>query len=350
MLLTSHRAEQAIVGGGRFFGTHMVARLTVFLAMALALPAQAKMHAYVFDDQSGEVSVIDTDAQKVVDRVDAGLRIRWFASRFFDGKRVWAVDGDPGKAEIVVFDPWTLATLKRIPFGKGPSFSVELSPDLRFAVAAAAGSNEVVVIDTGTYEIVRRVPVGQFPCDLTLSSDGSLAFEPDRDQDTLSVIDWRAGKTVRVIAFASGSKPHMLTLSPDGRRLWVQERDASHVSVFDTRTFERLARLPVGNYPATNEFDREGRVTVTTHIGDRVINVFDGEKIRQTKTIAVGESPVNSAFRTDGRYLYVTNRVSRTVSVIDTERWVVAKTLGVGKAPFGIYLFDPTTGEMAGNR
>ncbi len=325
------------------------------LLCALALfglfsSAEAKTYAYVFNIGSGDISVIDTEAQEVIDTVDVGLRIRWFSSRFFDGKRVWTTDADMKKAEVVVFDPWTLKTLKRFPIGKGPSFSVELTPDHRFAIAHAAGSNEVVVIDANSYEIVRRIPVGQFPCDLTLSVDGRLAYEPDRDQDTLSVIDWRSGKTLRTIAFEKGSRPRMLTLSPDGKRLWVEERDSSKVSVFDTRTFERLAYLPAGKMPATNEFAPSGRYTVVTHMGDNVIKVFESETFREVKTVKVGKSPVNSAFRPDGRYVYVTNRLSGTVSVIDTADWKVAKTLKVGDKPFGIYLFDPTQGTMAGNR
>ncbi len=325
----------------------------VLLALAvfgLTLPAEAKTYAYVFNDASGQVSIIDTEAHEVIVTVDVGLRIRWFASRFFDGKHVWAVDGDPQKAEVVVFDPWTLRTLKRLPFGKGPSFSVELSPDHRFAITHAAGSNEVVVIDAASYRIVRRIATGQFPCDLTLSTDGRLAYEPDRDQDTLSVIDWQAGTTLHTIPLANGSKPHMLTLSPDGRRLWVQEREAFKLSVFDTQTLERVAYLPVGTRPATNEFTPSGRYTLVTHLGDSVVKVFEVDTFREVKTLQVGKSPVNSVFRPDGRYAYVTNRQSGTVSVIDAERWEVVKTLTVGGHPFGIYLFDPTQGQMAGNR
>ena len=325
----------------------------VFAALVMfgnTVSAEAKTYAYVFNIGSGDISVIDTDSHEVIDTVDVGLRIRWFASRFFDGKRVWATDADLKKAEVVVFDPQTLKTLKRIPIGKGPAFGVELTPDHRFAVAAAAGSDEVVVIDASTYEIVRRIPTGKFPCDLTLSLDGRLAFEVDRDQDTLSVIDWQAGKTLETISLAGGRKPHMLTLSPDGKRLWVQERETSKVSVFDAQTFERVARLPSGTGPATTEFRPSRRYAITTHIDDQVVKIFDSDTLREVKTLEVGQNPVNSAFQPDGRYVYVTNKASNTVSIIDTERWEVVKTLDVGKTPWGIYLFDPATGQMAGNR
>lgn len=133
-----------------------------------------------------------------------------------------------------------------------------------YAYVFNIGSGDVSVIDTRTYEVVRRTPVGEFPCDITLSLDGRLAFEVDRDQDTLSVIDWQAGHTLETITFAGGKKPHILTLSPDGRRLWVQERETSTVSVFDAQTYERVARLSSGKGPATTEFAPSRRFAITT--------------------------------------------------------------------------------------
>ena len=141
-----------------------------------------------------------------------------------------------------------------------------------------------------------------------------------------------------------------VALSPDGRRLWVQERETSKVSVFDAQTFERVASLAAGNAPATTEFTPSRRYAVTTHIGDQIIKVFETDTFQEVKTIRVGQNPVNSVFRPDGRYAYVTNKASDTVSIIDVERWEAVKTLDVGKTPWGIYLFDPTRGEMAGNR
>ena len=302
---------------------------------------EKQAHAYVFNMGSGQVSIIDTDSHKVIKTVDAGLRIRWFSSRFFDGKRIWAVDGDMQKAEVVVFDPRTLNTLQRIPFGKGPALSVELTPDLRYALADAAGSDEVVVIDTASYDIVKRIPTGKFPCDLTLSKDGMLAYEPDRDQDTLSVIDWTKGETPLQVTLEAGSKPHMLTLSPDGATLWVQERETHRVSVYDTATLARRVYLQVGTRPATNEFTPDGRFTIVTHIGDKVVKVFDTATYQEIKTIPVGKGPVNTAFRPDGEYAYITNMGSNTVPVIDTARWEVIKTIPVGTMPFGLYVFAP---------
>ena len=312
--------------------------------------ANAKTFAYVFNEGSGDISIIDIGTQEVTATVDAGLRIRWFSNRFFDGKRVWTIDADFENAEVIVFDPWTLQTIKRIPFGKGPSMSLELSPDFKFAITISPGTDEVVVIDTATYEIVRRIPVGKFPCDLTLSLDGKLAFVVERDQDTLSVVDWRNGKTLKTVALKDLSRPHMLTLSPDGTKLWVQERDAAKLSVYDAESLNRVVRLPVGRAPITTEFTPSGRTTLTTHIGQSFLKVFDADSFGEIKTIQVGQSPVNSIFEPGGRYAYVTNRQSNSVSIIDTVPWEEIKTIKVGTHPFGIYLFNPSQGTMAGNR
>jgi len=312
--------------------------------------ANAKTFAYVFNEGSNNISIIDIETQEMTATVDAGLRIRWFSNRFFDGKRVWTIDADFKNAEVIVFDPWTLQTINRIPFGSGPSMSLELSPDLKHAITISPGTDEVVVIDTANYEIVRRIPVGKFPCDLTLSLDGKHAFIVERDQDTLSIIDWQNGKTLKTVALEDLSRPHMLTLSPDGTKLWVQERDAAMLSVYDAKTLERVARVPVGRAPITTEFTPSGRMTITTHIGEDFLKIFDAEGLGEIKTIQVGKSPVNSIVEPTGRYAYVTNRQSNSVSVIDTELWGEIKTIKVGTNPFGIYLFNPSLGTMAGNR
>ncbi len=312
--------------------------------------ANAKTFAYVFNEGSSDISIIDLETQEVTATVGAGLRIRWFSNRFFDGKRVWTIDADFENAEVIVFDPWTLQTIKRIPFGSGPSMSLELSPDLKHAITISPGTDEVVVIDTATYEIVRRIPVGNFPCDLTLSLDGKHSFIVERNQDTLSIVDWQSGKTLKTVALEDLSRPHMLTLSPDGTKLWVQERDTAKLSVYDAKSLTRVARFPVGRAPVTTEFTPSGRTTLTAHLGEGFLKIVDADSFSEIKTIQVGQSPVNSIVEPSGRYAFVTNRQSNSVSIIDTELWEEIKTIKVGTNPIGIYLFNPSLGMMAGNR
>ena len=135
---------------------------------------------------------------------------------------------------------------------------------------------------------MRRIPVGKFPCDLTLSVDGKHAFIVERDQDTLSIVDWQSGKTLKTVALEDQSSPHMLTLSPDGTKLWVQERDTAMVSVYDAKSLNRVARFPVGRAPITTEFTTLGRTTLTTHIGEDFLKIFDADSFSDIKTIQVG--------------------------------------------------------------
>ena len=61
----------------------LVATLLCVLALfGHSSSVEAKTYAYVFNIGSGDVSVIDTDAQEVVDAVDVGLWVFWFSIRF----------------------------------------------------------------------------------------------------------------------------------------------------------------------------------------------------------------------------------------------------------------------------
>ena len=90
---------------------------------------------------------------------------------------------------------------------------------------------------------------------LDIFSRCKLAFEPDRDQDTVSVIDTATFEVIRVLPFKKESKPHMLTVSPKGKFLWVEERDANVVSILDVSTFEVVKRIPV-RYLRLKEADK----------------------------------------------------------------------------------------------
>ena len=88
--------------------------------LAAATPASAYI-AYVSNEKSNTVSVIDTAARQVTDTIAVGL---------------------------------------------GP-LGIALTHD-GFAYVADAGSNDVAVIDTATDQVVVRIPVGQVPSDVAV--------------------------------------------------------------------------------------------------------------------------------------------------------------------------------------
>ncbi|MFQ5899492.1 MAG: cytochrome D1 domain-containing protein [Candidatus Methylomirabilia bacterium] len=335
---TSERDNARAEGGSVFAG--ILGFLLILLVGPGGVPAEAgaSPSVYVFNIGSKDISVIDPSTQAVVRTIPLGTGVQWFSDRHFDGTYIWATEANMERAVILLLDPTTMRVAKRFDVGKGPDFAVKITPDLKEAWTHASGDNVVVVIDVKTHQVIRRIPVGEFPCDLDMSPDGGVIWEPDRDADTVRALDRGTGAVKALLRSPQGSKPHMLTVSPDGTTVWVQEREGYSLAVIDARRFQLLERIPVGTRPATNEFTPDGRLTFVTHIGDEIVTVLDVGTRKKLADIRTGRGPVNTVFTPDGRYAYVTNHGSDTVSVIDVARLRVVRTIPVGKMPFGILI------------
>jgi protein NirF len=61
--------------------------------------------------------------------------------------------------------------------------------------------------------------------------------------DVVQVIDLPSLEVVHTLT--PGPAVLHLEFSPRGEQLWLSVRDADRVEVYDTRTFERLAQIPV---------------------------------------------------------------------------------------------------------
>jgi len=131
----------------------IVCLLFLFGMTLVAIPAQAQARAYVTDQGSNTVSVIDTSTNTVV------------------------------------------AT---IPVAGGPS-GVAITPDGTRAYVTNANSNTVSVINTSTNTVVATIPVGVFPVGVAITPDGTRAYVANFRSDTVSVIDTATNTVVATI-------------------------------------------------------------------------------------------------------------------------------------------------------
>ena len=121
--------------------------LLVALALAVApLAGAAAPFAYVPNEGSGTLSIIDTATDQVVGEVPVGQKPRGTVVSA-DGRTAYVSD-QPNNVIVIV----DLAARKRsgtIAVGASPE-GVGLSPDGRWIVAAVEETNEVVFVDTRT--------------------------------------------------------------------------------------------------------------------------------------------------------------------------------------------------------
>ena len=126
---------------------------------------------------------------------------------------------------------------------------VKLSPDGKVFYVADMMSNGVWLIDAHSFRKIGFVPTGAGAHGLYSSRDSRYLYVSNRDEGSVSVIDFATRKVVTKWRLPGGASPDMGGVSADGGVLWLSGRYDSEVYAIDTKTGQLLARIPVGHGP-----------------------------------------------------------------------------------------------------
>src|SRR5580658_5347822 len=124
------------------------------LLLAVALPLMAAPIAYVPNEKSGTLSLIDTADDHVIAEIPVGKTPRGIAASP-DGKKLYVSD-QPNSA-LVVVDLASRTVAGSIALGESPE-GVAASPDGKWVAAAVEISNSVALIDTATGTKIASIP------------------------------------------------------------------------------------------------------------------------------------------------------------------------------------------------
>jgi|GEM_PF-1374876 len=323
-----------------------------------ALPVSAAPFAYVTNNTSRSVSVIDTaTSNTVVDTVAVPVGTRPYGVAVApDGKRVYVgnhflrSEFEPSGSSVSVIDTTTTPnTVVDTVVLDDTSQGVAVAPDgKRVYVANWLGSNEaaggsVLAIDTTITpnSVVDIVTVGYFPQEVAVAPDGKRVYVTNLG-GYVSVIDTTTTPKSVVDTVAVGDQPYGMAVAPDGKRVYVGNMDHNTVSVIDTTTTPNTVvdNVAVGDHPWGVAVAPDGkRIYVANWFSDSV-SVIDTTTTPNTvvDTVAVGYFPSGVAVAPNGKRVYVTNQESNSVSVIDTTTTpnTVVDTVAVGGRPIGV--------------
>ena len=172
------------------------------------------------------------------------------------------------------------------PVGAGPS-SQPSEPFVRTSRTSPATASRSSI----------RSPVIGFPRVLTVTSDGTTAYQTMRWINGVLVLDLQRHEVVDRIAFEEpvyapeGKDAHGPALTPDGGELWLTTQTSSDVAVIRTRDRELLAHIPVGRDPNRVDFTRDGQLALISNTGSNDVSVIDVSRRKVVATIPVGASP-----------------------------------------------------------
>ena len=266
--------------------------------------AAAAPFAYITNQGSHNVSVIDLALQRVVATVPVGKSPAGVVAASATGQ---VFVSNPDSHDISVIDMRSQTVVRTLQAGKGP-VGIDASADGRQVFVADWYSNELLVFDADplahSAPPVARIEVGQAPAGVAAATapDGrALVFVAERDDDSIAAIDVRGRRIVGRVKV--GTHPFALLLDAPRQRLYALNVMSDDITVIDIGPLMASAAPP--NLPVV-------------------------------ATLKVGKAPYGAALTPDGALMYVTNQHEDSVSVIDARSLTVVRTLPGFGYPEGV--------------
>ncbi len=191
--------------------------------------------------------------------------------------------------------------------------AVAITPDGKRALVVKNTTNKIGVLSIDGRAVVYQekldMPVGQFPYNIDITPDGSIAIVAhtgngglsDGHVDTLAVIDLSPGKPPHVANYVTaGDAPEAFAISPTGK-----------IAVALLLGGDVL--LPPDHWAHS----RKGSIAVFA---------IDGLELKLIQKIEAGGLPEGVAFSPDGAFMYVSNFKGKVVAVYNVDGRNVSDT------------------------
>jgi YVTN family beta-propeller protein len=270
------------------------------------------------------------------------------------GKALLAYVTNEGSQELTIIDTRTDSAVATIPVGTRPR-GVKVSPDGKTIFVALSGSprcpptmpdaeceklkadkskDGIAVVDAAARKVTRVLPGGSDPEAFDVSTDGGTLFVSNEDAGTASIVDVASGKIRATVPV--GKEPEGVRVSPDGKTVWVTGETAHNVTILDTQTGKKVGEIEVGQRPRSVTFTPDGSRAYVTSEVDGTVWVIDAPARKKIAVLPMpqGSKTMGSVTSPDGKRIYVSNGRGGTISVIDVATDSVTATVAVGQRPW----------------
>ncbi len=304
--------------------------ITALAFLLLVSITGASPFAYITNQESNSLSVIDTTTDKVTTTINVGSSPVGVAINP-DGTKVYVANSKSN--DVSVIDTATNTVIARVPAGSSPK-GVAVSPDGKKVYVTNLASNTISVIDTTTNTVVSTVKTGKSPTGVAVSPDGKKVYVTNYGDKTVSIIDTATKAVISTVSVGKG--PKEIAVTPDGKKVYIANSDSVSISVIDTATSTVTATVNVEGAPSGVAVNPKGTKAYVASNGKyfSAVSVIDISTDKITATIPVGPNPAGVAVTPDGKKVYVAINLCNTVSVIDTATNTVTATMLVEKSPY----------------
>jgi YVTN family beta-propeller protein len=193
----------------------------------------------------------------------------------------------------------------------------------------------IALIDPKTMKIVGGIPTGQPESHmLVLSHDGRRAYTANVGPGTVSVLDVKARKVLKIIPISGNTQ--RIAISPDDRWVFTADQTKPELVVIDTAAEKVARRIPLEGIAYGTAPTPDGKFLLVTLPDQNKIAVVDLKTMQVVRSVATGTYPQEVVVRPDGKAAYVSCETSNQVAVIDLEKWTLARLIATGKATDGV--------------
>jgi len=230
--------------------------------------------------------VIDIASAKIVGNVDFGHGVRPHLPAFGPKDGMLYVTTELDKT-ITIIDPKTLKIVGAIPTGQPESHMLAIAHDGRRGYTANVGPGTVSVLDMKARKLLKVIPVSSNTQRIAISMDDKWVFTADQTKPQMTVIDTgtdTAAHWVPMEAIGYGG-----AFTPDGRWFLITLPDKNKVGVIDLKTMQVVRTVAVGNYPQAIVVEPDGKTAYVSCMHSGMVDAIDLASWSVTKEIAIGK-------------------------------------------------------------
>ncbi len=300
------------------------------------------------DDGHGDTITVPVTGEHRADRRNRdpcqrhGGQPQWVA---FDQTGTYAYVVNQGTGTVSVIDTATKNVVGTLSTGQNPGF-IARGPNNKIYVTNQL-TGTVSVIDPATNTVTGAVNTGGNPMSVTFHGNRGYVATGNNG-NSIKVFDLTTNQVVDTYTAGAGSRPVMARVTPDGQKLYVTNQLGNTLTVIDLDTKAVEKTFTLGNHPTMIEFDEVNKFAYVTVEFANKVSVIDTTSHTLVADIAVGQTPIGIQLRPDKKRAYVVNFTANgpqfsnpgTVSVVDldpasaTYRKVI-ETIPVGNGPVG---------------
>lgn len=200
-------------------------------------------------------------------------------------------------------------------------------PDHRLAIASGYS---VALIDTLTNAQVTYVST-QGEAVAAFDAAAHRFFVSSSQNNTVTMMDARTGRTLKVVALAGGSQPEALAADPVTHHLFVGNWFTKSMSMLDDQTGQVITTTAINSNPVGMDVDSDAHRLVILGSGPPLL--FDTRTGRTVAAVASGQNALELVVDGPAHRAFVLNPFGHAVVVADTCTGRVVRTISSIRFP-----------------